>query len=115
MAVDLVIHGGRVVFPDTTIPADVAVENGLISAVGEPGSLGSAAQTIDATGLHVLPGIIDPHVHLQTFQDPFDVNVATETRNAAIGGVTTMIPMLLNREDASLSFLEYFPWARQAV
>ena len=115
MAADLIIHGGQVVFPDKTIAADVAVENGLISAVGEPGSLGRADRAIDATGLHVLPGIIDPHVHLQTFADPFDVNVATETRNAAVGGVTTMIPMLLNREDAALSFLEYFPWARQAV
>jgi dihydropyrimidinase len=112
---DLIIQGGRVVFPDSTIVADVAVEGGRISAIGDPGSLGDTRRRIDATGLHVLPGIIDPHVHLQTFRDPFDVNVMTETRNAAIGGVTTMIPMLLNREDASLSFLEYFPWARQAV
>jgi dihydropyrimidinase len=115
MSFDLVIKGGEVVSPDGIVRADIAVQDGVIAALGAPGSLGSAAQTIDATGLHVLPGIIDPHVHLQTFQDPFDVNVLTETRNAAIGGVTTMIPMLLNREDASLSFLEYFPWARQAV
>lgn len=115
MTADLLIHGGRVVFPDGIVAADIAVQGKTISAVGGPGSLGGARRSIDATGLHVLPGIIDPHVHLQTFQDPFDVNVLTETRNAAIGGVTTMIPMLLNREDASLSFLEYFPWARQAV
>jgi dihydropyrimidinase len=115
VSADLIIHGGRVVFPDGIVDADVAVEGGLISAIGDPGSLGEAKRVIDATDLHVLPGIIDPHVHLQTFQNPFDINVLTETRNAAIGGVTTMIPTLLNREDASLSFLEYFPWARQAV
>ena len=115
MSIDLIIHGGRVVFPDRIIEASVAVDGGRIAAIGAHGSLGSAKRSIDATGLHVLPGIVDPHVHLQTFQDPFDVNVMTETRNAAIGGVTTMIPTLLNREDASLSFLEYFPWARQAV
>jgi dihydropyrimidinase len=115
VAEDLIIHGGQVVFPDGIVTADVAVSGGMISAVAEPGSLNGGRRRIDATGLHVFPGIIDPHVHLQTFADPFDVNVLTETRNAAIGGVTTMIPMLLNREDASLSFLEYFPWARQAV
>jgi dihydropyrimidinase len=115
VADDLIIHGGRVVFPEGTIPADIAVAGGVITAVAEAGSLAGGARRIDATGLHVFPGIIDPHVHLQTFADPFDVNVLTETRNAAIGGVTTMIPMLLNREDASLSFLEYFPWARQAI
>jgi dihydropyrimidinase len=115
VADDLIIHGGRVVFPEGTIPADIAVSGGVITAVAEAGSLAGGYRRIDATGLHVFPGIIDPHVHLQTFADPFDVNVLTETRNAAIGGVTTMIPMLLNREDASLSFLEYFPWARQAV
>jgi D-hydantoinase len=112
---DLVITGGRVVFPDGVVPADVASRDGRIAAIGDPGSLGSARRTIDADGLHVFPGIIDPHVHLQTFQNTFDINVETETRNAAIGGVTTMIPTLLNREDASFSFLEYFPWAKQAV
>jgi dihydropyrimidinase len=115
MSKTLLIKGGQVVFPDGVLAADIAVEDGIISAVGAPGSLPPAGNAIDAGGLHVFPGIIDPHVHLQTFADPFDVNVLTETRNAAIGGVTTMIPMLLNREDASLSFLEYFPWARQAV
>jgi dihydropyrimidinase len=115
MSVDLLIKGGRVVFPDGVVTADVSVDNGVIAGIGEPGTLGEARRTIDADGLHVFPGIIDPHVHLQTFQDPFDVNVQTESRNAAIGGVTTMIPTLLNREDASLSFLEYLPWARAAV
>jgi D-hydantoinase len=112
---DLVIRGGRVVFPDGIVQADVAARDGRIAAVGDPGSLPGARRVIDGDGLHVLPGIIDPHVHLQTFQDPFDVNVSTETRHAAVGGVTTMIPMLLNREDAALSFLEYFPWAKRAI
>ena len=112
---DLVISGGRVVFPEGILQADVAAKDGRIAAIGDHGSFPSASRVIDADGLHVLPGIIDPHVHLQTFQDPFDVNVSTETRNAAIGGVTTMIPTLLNREDASVSFLEYFPWAKRAV
>lgn len=115
MSHDLTIVGGHVVFPEGVRQADVAVEGGVITAIGAPGTLGSAKEIVDATGLHVFPGIVDPHVHLQTFQNPFDINCLTEPRNAAIGGVTTMIPTLLNREDASLSFLEYFPWARDAV
>src|SRR5262245_46667963 len=91
---DLLIKGGQVVFPFGTRPADIAVSNGRIQAVAEPGTLDGQGRVIDATDLHVLPGIIDPHVHLQTFRDAFDVNVRTESANAAIGGVTTMIPML---------------------
>jgi len=113
--VEMLIRGGKVVYPSGIIETDIAVAGGRIVGLGQDEVLPRGVRVIDAEGLHVFPGIIDPHVHLQTFQDPFDVNVRTETRNAAIGGVTTMIPMLLNREDASVSFLEYFPWARQAV
>jgi len=112
---DMVISGGRAVLPAGTRDADFGVKDGLIAAIAAPGTLGGGARTMDATGLYVFPGVIDPHVHLQTFQSPFDVNVRTETRNAAIGGCTTMIPTLLNREDASVSFLELFPWAKEAV
>ena len=112
---DLVIHGGTLVFTDEAVPGDIGVRDGKIAAIAAPGMLGNGSRTIDATDLHVFPGAIDPHVHLQTFQSTFDVNVRTETRNAAIGGCTTMIPTLLNREDASVSFLDYYPWALEAV
>jgi dihydropyrimidinase len=112
---DLVIKGGKALLPGGVRNADIGVIDGKISAIASPSTLSEARRTIDATGLHVFPGIIDPHVHLQTFQSPFDVNVQTETRNAAIGGCTTMVPTLLNREDASLSFLELFPWAKESV
>ncbi|MGH9244825.1 MAG: dihydroorotase [Acidimicrobiales bacterium] len=112
---DLVIRGGRVVFPDGARDTDIAVADGRIAGIATAGTITGGTRTIDASGLHVFPGVIDPHVHLQTFQNPFDINVKTETRNAAIGGTTTMIPTLLNREDATVSFLEYFPWAKAAV
>jgi D-hydantoinase len=113
--IELLIRGGKVVSPSGVRQLDVGVANGRIVGVGETEVLPGGARVIDADGLYVFPGIIDPHVHLQTFRDPFDVNVLTETRNAAVGGVTTMIPMLLNREDASVSFLDYFGWARKCV
>ena len=71
---DIIISGGTVV--DGTgaarFDADVAIDNGRITAVGEPGSLGAAGQTIDATGMIVAPGFVDPHTHYdaQLFWDP---------------------------------------------
>jgi allantoinase len=61
----LVIRGGRVVTRAGVTVADVAVTDGVISAIGP--NLGSEADEIDATGLHVLPGGIDSHVH---FNEP---------------------------------------------
>ena len=112
---DLVVRGGTLVFADEAIHGDIGVTDGKIAAIAAAGALSNGNRVVDATDLHVFPGIIDPHVHLQTFQSPFDVNVRTETRNAAIGGCTTMVPTLLNREDASVSFLDYYPWAFEAV
>ena len=89
MEFDLRILGGVVV--DGTgaprRPADLAVLDGRIVALSDPGELdGSAAATIDATGLVVAPGFIDLHTHLdaQVFWDPW----LTPT---CLYGVTTVI------------------------
>ena len=63
---DLLIRDGEVVTPDGVRRADIAVENGTIVEVS-PGLRGAARETIDASGLHVFPGVIDPHVH---FNEP---------------------------------------------
>jgi len=112
---DLVIKGGWVVSEHGVSALSIAVKDGKIVAVGEQDSMPSAARTIDVAGQHVFPGIIDPHIHLQTFANKFDINIRTETKTAAIGGVTTIVPTLLNREDNQLSFLEHFPWCKDAV
>jgi len=66
-AVDLLIRGGRVVDPSGDAPPallDVAARDGLIVAVGaELGARFSAAETIDATGRFVIPGLADMHSH----------------------------------------------------
>jgi len=112
---DLVIKGGKVVSEHGIRELSIAVKDGKITAVGDQASMPSAARTIDAGGQHVFPGIIDPHIHLQTFTNTFDINVRTESKSAATGGVTTIVPTLLNREDNQLSFLEHFPWCKEAV
>jgi|GraSoiStandDraft_40_1057318.scaffolds.fasta_scaffold27532_4 imidazolonepropionase-like amidohydrolase len=63
---DLIIRGGDVVTPEGVARCDVAVAGETIAAIATPGSLpaDSAKQLIDATGRIVMPGGIDPHVHL---------------------------------------------------
>lgn len=90
---DLVITGGQVVTHETIRPAAIAVKDGLIVAVGEEDAMPAARQTFDATGLHILPGAIDVHVH---FRDPgytHKEDFESGTAAAAFGGVTTVFDM----------------------
>ena len=72
---DLLLPGGTVVDGTGAAPrpADIAVRNGRIQAVGDPGTItGEAAGSFDASGLVVTPGFVDPHTHYdaQLFWDP---------------------------------------------
>jgi dihydropyrimidinase len=62
MAHDLVVRGGTVVTATETFPADVGIDAGQITALGE--DLPAGRREPDARGLYVLPGGIDSHVHL---------------------------------------------------
>ena len=88
--IDLRIVNVQPVLPDgTVIRADVAVKDGLIAGIISPGESATAGAVIDGRGLHLLPGIIDAHVHIG-FYDAIDEN-RTETAAAALGGVTTTL------------------------
>lgn len=91
--VDLVINGGTVVSSDVSYPASVAIQNGLIHAIGAPEAMPPSRQTLDATGLHVLPGAIDVHVHFRDPGYPQKEDFASGTAAAAFGGVTTVFDM----------------------
>jgi dihydroorotase len=91
--VDLVISGGTVVSPDSSYPASVAIKNGLIHAIGAPEAMPPSRQTLDATGLHILPGAIDVHVHFRDPGYPQKEDFASGTAAAAFGGVTTVFDM----------------------
>jgi dihydropyrimidinase len=98
LKVALLIQDGMLVTGGETFRADVAVEGGQIVAIGrhlvEQG-FGEAAETLDAGGLLVIPGGIDPHVHLQYPQGPQRVvssdDWLTGSLAAACGGTTTLI------------------------
>jgi dihydroorotase len=90
---DLVIRGGNVVSADGAFRADVAVKDGAIAAVGAPEVMPAAKETLDASGLHVLPGAIDVHVHFRDPGYPHKEDWTSGTAAAAFGGVTTVFDM----------------------
>jgi dihydroorotase len=91
--VDLVIRGGEVVTPDAVFKASVAVNDGVIVAVGADELMPPAREVLDARGLHVLPGAIDVHVHFRDPGYPHKEDFASGTAAAAFGGVTTVFDM----------------------
>jgi allantoinase len=95
MSYELVIRGGTLVTPEGERRADLAVEAGRICAI-DPELSGSAAETIDATGLFVLPGLVDPHVHCNEPGRTEWEGFAHATRALAAGGCTTYFDMPLN-------------------
>ncbi|MEA5083921.1 MAG: dihydropyrimidinase [Lachnospiraceae bacterium] len=94
----LLIKGGTVVTAKESFVADVAVENGIITAIGKNLNI-SADKVVDASGRLVLPGAIDVHTHLAM---PFGGTVSADsylsgTRAAACGGVTTVFDYPVQR------------------
>ncbi|PZU25589.1 MAG: dihydropyrimidinase [Shinella sp.] len=108
---DLVIRGGTCVTAADTFRADVAIRDGRIVATGE--NLGSAAKVIDASGLLVMPGGIDSHVHLAQHAPVGAPQMAdgfeTGTRSAIAGGTTTVLSFAVQPRGAGLreSVLDY--------
>ena len=66
---DILIQNATMVLPETTVVGDLLIVDGIISQIQPGGGIeaNENTRTIDATGLHLLPGIIDPQVH---FRDP---------------------------------------------
>ncbi|MBO9197005.1 allantoinase AllB [Rhizobium sp. 16-449-1b] len=90
---DLVVHGGTIVTPDTQYLASIAIKDGKILAIGEKDAMPEAKDSLDATGLHILPGAIDVHVHFRDPGYPQKEDFASGTAAAAFGGVTTVFDM----------------------
>ncbi|MBD3163267.1 MAG: amidohydrolase family protein, partial [Candidatus Eisenbacteria bacterium] len=89
---DLIVRGGTVVAPEGIGPADVAVRGSRIAAIGSfPGT--GAREILDARGLHVLPGVIDPHVHFREPGGEHKEEIETGSRAAVLGGVTAIFEM----------------------
>ncbi|MEZ5099926.1 MAG: amidohydrolase family protein [Thermoleophilia bacterium] len=91
---DLVLRDARLIYPDgTEIHGGLVVRDGRIVDVfeGTGPATPAGAEEVDAGGRPVIPGVIDPHVQL--YPQPDWAHYATETRSAALGGVTTIVKM----------------------
>lgn len=88
------IRAGRVVDPASGLdePGDVLIEGTRIAAVGR-GIRPEGAFVLNAEGLVVAPGLVDIHVHLREPGEPHKEDIASGTRAAAQGGVTSLVCM----------------------
>ena len=89
---DLVLRGGTLVLPWGMEQADVGVREGRIAAIGDLRTV-HAGEEVDCRGLHVLPGLIDSHVHLREPGDAAVETIATGTKGAVLGGLVAVFDM----------------------
>src|SRR6187549_1746016 len=99
----LLIKNGRIITASDDYIADIFIEGETITAIGKDLQR-SAYNEIDASGMMVFPGGIDPHVHLDMpFMGTFSSdNYETGTRAALFGGTTMVIDFILQKQGNSL-------------
>lgn len=89
----MLIRNGTVVTPETVERADVLIEGETIAAVGPALRAPTGARVVDAGGLLVFPGLIDPHVHLREPGGEHKEDFTSGTCAALAGGFTTVLAM----------------------
>ena len=89
---DIVFKGATLVNHAGEGEADLGIRGGRITAIGDIGE-GLAGETVDATGLHILPGVIDTQVHFREPGMEHKEDLETGSRAAVLGGVTAVFEM----------------------
>ena len=92
---NILILNATMVLPDDTAIGDLRVENGTITTISIGGGLSplEGEQVIDASGLHLLPGAIDPQVHFREPGQPEKEDLGSGSAAAVSGGVTSFLDM----------------------
>ena len=93
---DRLISNARIVTPTGTIEGAIAIEDGLIAAVGPDvaGHHADADEHVDADGMVALPGVVDIHNHMHDDElFPDGIDFGTQTASAVAGGVTTVVEL----------------------
>ena len=91
----MLVRGAKMVLPDSIVEGDLRVSGGSIRTVATHGGLEplEGEFVIDGTGLHLLPGAIDPHVHFRDPGNPEKEDLGSGSRAAAAGGITSFLDM----------------------
>lgn len=90
---DILITNASTIIPlRGKLNTNILIEDGKIKAIRNSIENVQASRVIDASKKYVLPGIIDPHVHYGVFT-PLDSSAMTESRSAAVGGISTIMRM----------------------
>ena len=91
----VLVQNATMVLPNRIVEGDLRVSNGLIKTVAPFGGLQPeiGELVIDGTGLHLLPGAIDPHVHFRDPGNPEKEDLESGSRAAAAGGITSFLDM----------------------
>ncbi|RJU81148.1 MAG: dihydroorotase [Candidatus Poseidoniales archaeon] len=92
---NLLISGATMVLPEITKLGDLRITDGIISEIGESGTLENLDDEmfVDGTGLHLLPGCIDPQVHFRDPGQPEREDLGSGSVAAASGGITSFLDM----------------------
>src|SRR3990170_108125 len=93
MSTDLRIHGATIQTPTGPLDADLLVADGMVAGLVGRETPVDTAETIEATGHWILPGIVDMHVHARVPGYEYKEDFGTASRAAAVGGVTTFVDM----------------------
>ncbi|MFI3303924.1 MAG: dihydroorotase [Rikenellaceae bacterium] len=90
-----VLRGAQYFTPEGFKRGDIVVENGIITAILSPGHSPETAdfEVVDLAGCTLVPGLVDPHVHLREPGFSHKETIASGTAAAARGGVTTIFSM----------------------
>ena len=102
---ELTLRNGLVVTPSGVVRGGIAIDGGIITQIGPDVSLPRGDRDIDVDGKVLFPGLVDPHVHMgvpDSTREKMESDFQTESRDAAAGGVTTMITMTLFGEQSRL-------------
>jgi len=86
----LLIKNGSVVFENDVGLADILIDNGKIAEFLAPGEALYDIPVLDAAGLTIMPGSIDPHTHWGIYKD-YETDVAEDSKRAVVGGLTTVL------------------------
>lgn len=105
---DTVIKNCKIVSPRGLIEAGIAISHGKIVAIAKDEALPEANNVIDAGGKFLIPGLVDPHAHINVV--PRDValgidnakKIRTETQGCPLGGITTIINMMVIGDTSDL-------------